>query len=215
VHCAADGIGLGAAIASGANLETIVITDFFSDSRSTLDRTSLGFIVFLAIILHKAPSAFGFATFLLSEGHTRRSVRQHLLAFSCSAPVSAILTYGILHSTVAIDSSSDTPPSSSAEFEMRKWTGILLLFSSGTFLYVATVHILPEIYAPSRHYRHVRGSSANGILLGSLRDDDSHRHDWHEHDGEKTLSRAQMAMWVLGMITPFVLAVEVSTDVAK
>ncbi|KAJ3044049.1 hypothetical protein HK097_001584, partial [Rhizophlyctis rosea] len=102
VHAAADGIALGAATAS--------------------DRGSLGFIVFLAIMLHKAPSAFGLATFLLQEGHPRRVVRQHLLVFSLAAPIASLFTYIVLQQNGVEDPDV-----------MRKWTGILLLFSAGTF----------------------------------------------------------------------------------
>ncbi|KAJ3045347.1 hypothetical protein HDV00_010217 [Rhizophlyctis rosea] len=119
VHAAADGVALGAASAS--------------------DRGSLEFIVWLAIMLHKAPSSFGLATFLLQEGHPRRTVRQHLLVFSLAAPIAALFTFIILQQYGIEDPDV-----------MRKWTGILLLFSAGTFLYVATVHILPEIYSSGK-----------------------------------------------------------------
>jgi len=52
IHNAADGVAMGAA-ASGHN-------------------SSLEIVVFFAILLHKAPAAFGLTTFLLSEGHTRK-----------------------------------------------------------------------------------------------------------------------------------------------
>ncbi|KAJ3108485.1 hypothetical protein HDU97_001192, partial [Phlyctochytrium planicorne] len=114
VHAAADGIAMGAASAS--------------------DQSSLEFIVFMAIMLHKAPSAFGLATHLLHEGNSRRTIRQHLMAFSLAAPIAAIITFILLSQT-----GWDDP------IGMRKWTGLLLLFSAGTFIYVATMHILPEV----------------------------------------------------------------------
>jgi len=51
VHAAADGIALGAA-AMG-------------------DNHQLEMVVFMAIMLHKAPGSFGLATYLLHEGLTR------------------------------------------------------------------------------------------------------------------------------------------------
>ncbi len=48
VHAVVDGVALGAAVKEG-------------DS-------ALGLIVFLAIMLHKAPSAFGFSSYLLHHG---------------------------------------------------------------------------------------------------------------------------------------------------
>ncbi|KAI8924448.1 ZIP zinc transporter-domain-containing protein [Entophlyctis helioformis] len=104
VHAAADGIALGAASVSSTD--------------------NLGFIVFLAIMLHKAPSAFGFCTFLMQEGYTRRAIRQHLFVFSAAAPVAAIMTYLSL-----VQSEAANPQGN------QHWTGVLLLFSAGTFLY--------------------------------------------------------------------------------
>lgn len=51
VHAAADGVALGAA--------------------ATTSHTEVEMIVFLAIMLHKAPAAFGLVTFLLHEGIDR------------------------------------------------------------------------------------------------------------------------------------------------
>ncbi|TPX57600.1 hypothetical protein PhCBS80983_g03740 [Powellomyces hirtus] len=151
VHAAADGVALGAA--------------------SATDRGSLELIVFFAIMLHKAPSAFGLATFLLADGYSRKSVQQHLLVFSVSAPLAGIATFMFLSGNGVSD-----------PVTMAKWTGILLLFSAGTFLYVATMHILPEIYSTSRG----RGSSP--------------------HD--KRLSLAQVVCLLAGIFTPLLLAVE-------
>lgn len=51
VHAAADGVALGAA--------------------ATTSHADVEIIVFLAIMLHKAPAAFGLVTFLLHEGVDR------------------------------------------------------------------------------------------------------------------------------------------------
>jgi len=90
-------------------------------------------IVFLAIMLHKAPAAFGLVTFLMHEGLERSRLRKHLLAFALSAPIAAFITFfGISQGTKEALSDYNA-------------TGIAMLFSAGTFLYVATVHVLPEI----------------------------------------------------------------------
>ncbi len=54
------------------------------------------FIVFLAIMLHKAPAAFGLVTFLLHEGLERQRIRKHLMIFALSAPVMALVTFLLL-----------------------------------------------------------------------------------------------------------------------
>ena len=69
----ADGIALGAAAASS--------------------HTDIEMIVFFAIMLHKAPAAFGLVTFLLHEGLERNRIRRHLLTFAFAAPIGAFITY--------------------------------------------------------------------------------------------------------------------------
>ncbi|KDR06872.1 zinc transporter ZIP9 [Zootermopsis nevadensis] len=119
VHAAADGVALGAA--------------------ATTDQAGVEMIVFIAIMLHKAPAAFGLVTFLLHEGLDRNRIRRHLLVFSLSAPLLALLTFfGIGQE------GKETLSSVNA-------TGIAMLFSAGTFLYVATVHVLPELTSKNGH----------------------------------------------------------------
>ncbi|RCN35987.1 hypothetical protein ANCCAN_18132 [Ancylostoma caninum] len=86
------------------------------------------------IFRSQAPAAFGLVSFLLMEGIDARNARKHLLVFACAAPFAAVITFIILQS---IGSESISSSESS--------TGILMLFSAGTFLFVATVHVLPEL----------------------------------------------------------------------
>ncbi|CAH2056209.1 unnamed protein product, partial [Iphiclides podalirius] len=119
VHAAADGIALGAA--------------------ATTSHADVELIVFLAIMLHKAPASFGLVTFLMHAGLDRNRIRKHLLVFSCSAPLLALLTYfGI----------GNENKQTLSDFNA---TGIAMLFSAGTFLYVATVHVLPELTHTHAH----------------------------------------------------------------
>lgn len=103
IHAAADGIALGA---------------------SSSD-TGLSFIIFLAIMVHKAPASFGLTSVLLKQGLSSRTARAHLLVFSLAAPVGALATFLFAH---MVGSSSSNEAGS-------QWrTGMLLLFSGGTFL---------------------------------------------------------------------------------
>ncbi|KAM4692727.1 zinc transporter ZIP9-like [Discoglossus pictus] len=129
IHAAADGVALGAAVASS--------------------QVSVQVIVFFAVILHKAPAAFGLVSFLMHAGLERRQIQKHLLAFSVAAPLLTITTYLILSMT-----------GGTSEHRLSA-TGNGMLFSAGTFLYVATVHVLPEISGRGAHqhsgtseYRH-------------------------------------------------------------
>lgn len=108
-------------------------------------------IVFLAIMLHKAPASFGLVTFLMHEGLEKHKIKKHLLAFALAAPIGAFVTFfGISESAQeALSSYNATGTVSNRANASRvshvRLLGIAMLFSAGTFLYVATVHILPEI----------------------------------------------------------------------
>ncbi|XP_073529401.1 zinc transporter ZIP9-like [Phyllobates terribilis] len=122
IHAAADGVALGAAVASS--------------------QVSVQVIVFFAVILHKAPAAFGLVSFLMHAGLEKKQIQKHLLAFSIAAPLLTITTYLILSMT-----------GGSVQHRLSA-TGNGMLFSAGTFLYVATVHVLPEISGRGHHQHH-------------------------------------------------------------
>ncbi|ESO85664.1 hypothetical protein LOTGIDRAFT_177546 [Lottia gigantea] len=155
VHAAADGIALGAAI--------------------TLAESHITMVVFIAIMLHKAPAAFGLVSFLLHAGFDRSRIRKHLLCFSIAAPLTACITYFSL-SNQSKETLSD-----------MHTTGIAMLFSAGTFLYVATVHVLPEISTEHSHHK-----SPDGTVIV------------REHKGFKKI---ELLALVVGAILPVILAV--------
>ncbi|KAK5697068.1 hypothetical protein LTS12_028546, partial [Elasticomyces elasticus] len=71
IHAAADGIALGASSSDAG----------------------LSFIIFLAIMVHKAPASFGLTSVLLKQGLSSRAARAHLLVFSMAAPIGALATF--------------------------------------------------------------------------------------------------------------------------
>lgn len=123
IHAAADGIALGA-------------------SSTTTSR--LSFIIFLALMIHKAPAAFGLTTTLLKQGLSKRAAKAHLILFSVAAPIGALFTWGAAH--ILGFTSASLGHSLGAEFA----TGVLLLFSGGTFLYVA-MHTMQENSSDHEH----------------------------------------------------------------
>lgn len=169
VHAAADGVALGAA--------------------ATTSHSDVEIIVFLAIMLHKAPAAFGLVSFLLHEGIERQRIRKHLLIFSLSAPLLTLLTFfGI-------------GTEQKETLESLNATGIAMLFSAGTFLYVATVHVLPELTHNTGHGSH-RGHHDYNLLEqpSSL------------PGGGKTgpsggLKNTELALLILGALAPLFLTV--------
>jgi zinc transporter 9 len=113
VHAAADGIALGA----------------------SATHPQLSLVVFIAIMLHKAPASFALTSVLLAAGLSHTTIRKHLLLFAIAAPLGSLLTYFGLYFF-----SSGTTSVQTLEY----WTGVLLVFSGGTFLYVA-MHALQEV----------------------------------------------------------------------
>ncbi|KAF8895470.1 Zinc/iron permease [Infundibulicybe gibba] len=120
IHGLADGLALGVSSlpASGTS-------------------SNLSFIVFLALIIHKAPTSLALTTSLLSTTLPRPDCKRHLAAFSLSTPVASIGSYLTFSFLGGADDS---------------WTGIALLVSGGTFLYVATV------LQPVSHHSEVTGA---------------------------------------------------------
>ncbi|KAK3682647.1 ZIP zinc transporter-domain-containing protein [Podospora appendiculata] len=135
IHAAADGIAMGAS-ASTSN-------------------TKLGLIIFVAIMVHKAPAAFGLTSVLLKQGLSKRAARGHLIVFSLAAPFGALSTYLIISLIGGDNMEGDSG---------QWWTGMLLLFSAGTFLYVA-MHAMQE----DNSQGHEHHSSMNGYADNSQR----------------------------------------------
>ncbi|CZR69771.1 related to ATX2-Putative Golgi transporter involved in homeostasis of manganese ions [Phialocephala subalpina] len=131
IHAAADGIAMGAS-ASSSN-------------------TKLGFIIFIAIMVHKAPAAFGLTSVLLKQGLSKRAARGHLIIFSLAAPFGALTTWIIVNILGGNHMEGE---------KGQWWTGMLLLFSAGTFLYVA-MHAMQE----DSNHEHSHQSS-NGYVDG-------------------------------------------------
>lgn len=106
IHAAADGIALGASTTSSSK--------------------KLGFVVFLALMIHKAPAAFGLTAVLLKQGLSKRRARMHLLIFSLAAPAGALATWSAAQVIGG--------PRLGQDMNTSFATGMLLLFSGGTFL---------------------------------------------------------------------------------
>ena len=94
VHAAADGVALGAAATT--NQTDVEVSLARASYLISFPSNCLQVIVFLAIMLHKAPASFGLVTYLLHEGLDKARIKKHLLVFSLAAPLLAIFTYLLL-----------------------------------------------------------------------------------------------------------------------
>jgi solute carrier family 39 (zinc transporter), member 9 len=135
---------------------------------SVSDNRKLEMTIFFAILLHKIPSAFGLGTILLHEKYSLRSIRRHLIGFSLAAPLASILTYVML---VRWGRDART---------LHEYSALLVIFSAGTFLYVALVETLPGIYR---------------LGLGMS-------------ETKRRLSIRQLLSLIIGILVPFLLMAE-------
>jgi len=88
----------------------------------------LGLIVFLAIVLHKLPASLSLASLLVKDKYSTTKIAWIIFIFSIMVPIGAFLTYFFAQNT------SETV------------VGMLVAFSGGTFLHVASDDLLPEVH---------------------------------------------------------------------
>ena len=164
VHSVADGVALGS-------------TCYATQGKDT----SLPFIIFLALLLHKCPAAIGLTTFLRHEKLEFKKILLHLSAFTITSPIGAIASYWIFKAfDVSREEGSNTYIA----------VGILLLISAGTFMYVAMIHILPEVYCNTDTHR-----------------PHTHKHmpEDHIHDGSHYSKQIELCAMVIGLLAPLSL----------
>lgn len=162
-HSFADGVSLGASsatitTATSSLLSAAAVTAAEEDATAAGGSRSLDLVVFLAIMVHKAPAAFGLVAVLMSAGLSRSKIRQVLLAFSAAAPLGALATWGLLQLLMRGGGDDEAKQVEKVAW----WTGMALLFSgggtspcdfswlpltildfAGTFLFVAT-HVMQD-----------------------------------------------------------------------
>ena len=86
--------------------------------------------VALAVLIHKGPAAFSLGVFSLHERTERNESIRDVVIFSLATPVMILVSYFALENLET------------------HLIGLAMLFSAGTFLYVATLDTLPDIHNP-------------------------------------------------------------------
>ena len=131
--------------------------------------TSFSLLVAFAVIVHRVPAALSLGIFLLHQPGGRKAAIKGLLLFTLATPVALVLSYLVL------DGADESI------------LALALLFSAGTFVYVATVDTLPAIHNPTTGRRAVRNvlssAAAFSILLIVLNSAGILDHGHHEIDG--------------------------------
>ncbi len=120
------------------------LTAGFALGVGALADQKLGFGLFFAIIAHKAAGVFSLATVLrLSSFSIRKSVGL-LVTFALMTPLGAIVAYLLMSHLGGADIQIPTA------------------LAAGTFLYVATMDLLPEAF----HIRVIRSGAVLSLLPG-------------------------------------------------
>jgi len=114
----------------------------------------LTMIIAAAMVLHKAPMAFGLGTYLMACRWSFQRSQRTLVMFSVAAPAATLATYGLLGSLTFLSS-----PTAVA---------LCVIFSGGTFLYAATMHILPEVLASGGNGGRMSSAQLAAVTVGSL-----------------------------------------------
>jgi zinc transporter ZupT len=111
---------------------------------------SVSLTILLAVLIHKGPAALSLGIFSLHERETKKASIRDIVIFSLATPVMIFIAYFSL---------------SNLETHM---IGLAMLFSSGTFLYVATVDTLPDIHNAETGRKAMLYVVSGAILLTAL-----------------------------------------------
>ena len=116
-----------------------------SDSSS-----SVGYMIMIALFLHKAPEAAGYGTYIVHMNCKSWSKAIQLAIYSIASPFSAFIAFAVF------ESQSQTAIDDAYHLEnLNWWTGFTLLIAVGTLTYITLMHILPEVYfSEEEHHDH-------------------------------------------------------------
>lgn len=101
-------------------------------------------LVLIAVLSHKFPTSFSVGAFSLHERNDRKLAFRDVLIFSLATPLMIIIAFTMMQDIEVFI------------------LGLMMLFSGGTFLYVATVDVLPDVHNPE-----TGRSALVNVLLGA------------------------------------------------
>ena len=107
---------------------------------------ALTFTMVLVIMMHKFPAAFSISAFSLHERQNRSRSKIDLLIFAAATPIAILIFWNVFMDVNSM---------------IR---GLAVLFSAGTFLYIATVDVLPAMHVGARA-RRVAALVMVGVLV--------------------------------------------------
>ncbi|OMH86189.1 Zinc transporter ZIP9 [Zancudomyces culisetae] len=154
-HASADGFAMGAALMDKVD-------------------SSVGMVIFLALILHKAPESFGLVTTLLQLRYSRRRIRRYLLVYAIAAPLGALLTNFVLRALFLLSSSGSNKGES---INLAAVAGYMLLVSGGMLLNVALCHAFPEAMEQASMLSASCDSNNIDIAMSGIKQYETHQSD--------------------------------------
>eukprot|EP00879_Flechtneria_rotunda_P018086 GHRR01018959.1.p1 GENE.GHRR01018959.1~~GHRR01018959.1.p1 ORF type:complete len:320 (+),score=120.12 GHRR01018959.1:967-1926(+) len=153
---------------------------------------SVSVAVAAAMIIHKGPVAIGLAAYLQSAGWTAKSLQRGIALFASASPIAALLTYFLLTAMPAAGGGGNIP--------------LAVLFSGGTVLYSATMHILPDLLDTGRQHHHHALTSANGLGKPQHRSKGAAPGSSTSGHQAQGASHSRLLLVTLGMVVPVLFA---------
>ena len=139
------------------DFHTVGLSAFMGISfHSLLDGMSIGagfiaedivFVVFLAIVIHKFPSALSLTGILIEGGYKKKKIIQLAVIFALTTPVGALLSFFILKNLNEV---------------IIAWA---IGISAGTFLCIATSDLLPLVHQQNKKKHFNLLSLITGLLI--------------------------------------------------
>jgi zinc transporter ZupT len=136
-HAEHTGLGVGLSALVGLCIHSLF--DGASIAAGFLISPRLGILLFVAIVLHKAPEGFTIASIILAVGRSRGEALLAAVVVGLASIVGALIVYPLSH-----------------------WAGEALALGAGVTLYVAASDLIPEVN------RSERGAVAIMVFAGVL-----------------------------------------------
>lgn len=117
---------------------------------TAIGETTFSVLVALAVLIHRVPAAFSLGLFVAHEAIDHGRAVRGIALFSLATPATMLV------SALALDGADEGV------------LALVLLFSAGTFLYVATVDTLPAMHNPETGRRSLRNVVIGVLAFGVL-----------------------------------------------
>ncbi len=117
---------------------------------ATSGEVAFSLLVAFGVLVHRVPAALSLGTFLLHQPGGRSDLLKGLGLFTVATPAALVVSYLVF---AGVDESV---------------LALALLFSAGTFVYVATVDTLPAIHNPETGRRSVRNVVLSAALFSAV-----------------------------------------------